>query len=512
MKPGKQKLSFDLGDEESITAIEEARSLEILPRRMVVLLPLPSFGSANSMLDITSDLLFASFGAELLAAHSDSASSEFAPDRGSIDQRIRLCLKGPRPEILPALEVCYHFFNLGDEGIPGFETKYPEIWDRFDEFEDGIESFPIQVPELADLYLVNLIGSYDEMESESPEHFAKEIARHPERKLSFHRSAYSSRLGGPCFASRESWLIPASLNLDKFFRTTGQRYRLPDFESGKIVVVQNSAFAITASQIVHFPLDRFVKSRIAASLAADRDEEMSRFDWNDGVFTGSGFRDHISSLVPESARGTPSQNAGCLVHASGDLICADDRTNIHVLYDTRPLNVHEATTLLDALTALAEEVAPFAGTSKPVTCDWARLDDEQFESLCYDIIASLPRFDSATLRKMGKSRSRDGGRDLVVNDLPPPGGTPRKWIFQCKLVTDGSSLSGRKLQDVGDMLEQYGAQGFGVMTSAPIDATLYDKLEAVCKRRGIEERHFSVLELERALGRLPHLRLRYFSA
>lgn len=60
------------------------------------------------------------------------------------------------------------------------------------------------------------------------------------------------------------------------------------------------------------------------------------------------------------------------------------------------------------------------------------------------------------------------------------------------------------------MLEHYNAQGFGVMTSAPIDATLYDKLDAICSKCKIEQINFSVLESERALYYDDILRCRYF--
>ncbi|MFV8871282.1 hypothetical protein [Serratia fonticola] len=53
-------------------------------------------------------------------------------------------------------------------------------------------------------------------------------------------------------------------------------------------------------------------------------------------------------------------------------------------------------------------------------------------------------------------------------------------------------------------------QGFGVMSSAPIDATLYDKLETVCGKHGVEQMNFSVLELELALFRHEFVRRRYF--
>jgi hypothetical protein len=80
---------------------------------------------------------------------------------------------------------------------------------------------------------------------------------------------------------------------------------------------------------------------------------------------------------------------------------------------------------------------------------------------------------------MGKSRSRDGGRDIVFHTTGRAGQPPVKWIVQCKLIRDGSSLAGSKVQ-VADPVDQYGAGGFCVMTSGVIDSTLYDKLEGCC--------------------------------
>src|SRR3546814_10310028 len=76
-----------------------------------------------------------------------------------------------------------------------------------------------------------------------------------------------------------------------------------------------------------------------------------------------------------------------------------------------------------------------------------------------------------------------GGRDIEIFDMPRPGeDRPRKWIFQCKLVSGKGSLSATKVVDIGDLLDHYAVGGYGVMTSAQIDAPLSDKLEAVCDR------------------------------
>ncbi len=49
------------------------------------------------------------------------------------------------------------------------------------------------------------------------------------------------------------------------------------------------------------------------------------------------------------------------------------------------------------------------------------------------------------------------------------------------------------------------------MTTAPVDATLYDKLEAVCRDRQVGEMHLSRVEIKRALAANPALRNKYFS-
>lgn len=46
-----------------------------------------------------------------------------------------------------------------------------------------------------------------------------------------------------------------------------------------------------------------------------------------------------------------------------------------------------------------------------ISCPWHQLDDEQFEQLCYDIITK--KHHPIEIHKIGKSRSRDGGRDIV---------------------------------------------------------------------------------------------------
>ena len=112
---------------------------------------------------------------------------------------------------------------------------------------------------------------------------------------------------------------------------------------------------------------------------------------------------------------------------------------------------------------------------------------------------------------MGKSRSRDGGRDITFNTPTRAGKSSVKWIVQCKLIKDGSSLTKKKLIDVSDTVAQYGAGGFCVMTSGVIDSALHDKLEAIADNTSIEIDEWSRLEIERFLAKHPEIKYRYFS-
>jgi hypothetical protein len=182
------------------------------------------------------------------------------------------------------------------------------------------------------------------------------------------------------------------------------------------------------------------------------------------------------------------------------------------LYDTKPLNLEQTKVLYESLGNALQLVGDAVGLPSGPGVDWAALDDEQFEQLCYDVIYAHPKFDSATIRKLGNSRSRDGGRDIEIWEMPlVRGGHRKKWIFQCKL-TKGKSLGATKITDIGDMLDQAAANGFGVMTSTLIDATLYTKLDEVCGRRSVAQLNFSSLELNRAIMRNASLRNRYFAS
>lgn len=349
------------------------------------------------------------------------------------------------------------------------------------------------------------------MRYDAPDYYDEQIKKYPEREVGFSRSAFSTRAGAECYASPDSWLVPASLDLDKFFEVTEQNYRACDFLSAEVIVIAGNSIALADGVTAYLPMSQYFKSRVCASLTLRHDEDAwppDTFDWSDASFTFSAMGDYIRERFPSTAASGPVRER-CLVHRTGTLIIVGDGRFNHILYDTRPLNAVEMKGLYEQIGRLAQAAGALIGLSES-KLDWTRIDDEQFEQLCYDVIFAHSKFDSSTIRKLGSSRSRDGGRNIQVQEMPRvPGGHGRKWIFQCKL-TRSISLGASKVPDIGDMLEQHDAEGFGVMTSALIEATLYDKLDNLCRRRSIEQLNFSSLELERALIANPSLRKKYF--
>lgn len=118
-----------------------------------------------------------------------------------------------------------------------------------------------------------------------------------------------------------------------------------------------------------------------------------------------------------------------------------------------------------------------------------RIDDEAFELLIRELLVREKGVHR--VRKVSSSNERDGGRDLIVEWNTPPikgerlgaieEGSPytfRRVIVQCK--ASQRSVGKSKVQDIGDTIEHYGAQGYFLCVSSWLSTTLTNHLE---KRR-----------------------------
>ena len=96
--------------------------------------------------------------------------------------------------------------------------------------------------------------------------------------------------------------------------------------------------------------------------------------------------------------------------------------------------------------------------------DWSKYSPQDFERICRELLCRSGKFDPDTVRSFGKVNSRDGGRDIEIRTRARPGVSPAKWIFQCKRYLNGRSITKSDI-NVSDMIDEYGIEGFGIMTS-----------------------------------------------
>lgn len=500
-------------DVENIKNLQQSANIDI-----EIFIPLDSVGFSSSYIDICEDYLEAIWAGERLANACQHAQVVYARDHNKHKSFFKLTVTNPNADFYEALIDCIILYKRFDDTVSDIPPEdYIRLQDEVLSLENNLDNLNVKLPALLDGYYANLIcGKYYEMRSDAPDDYRNEIIKYPERAFGFWVSAYSSILGARCYASTDSWIVPKSIDLNNFFKVTGQNYTLDKFKLSSILVLNGVSYTTSDLIISYFPMRQYFKSRICSSIELSRDEDLwppDLFDWSNATFTHSPYNNHLRDQIDHdsSLLAPPSTSEICYIDLNGTLAIVDDGKFYHLLYDTSELKSSQIKILNANLSNALLSTGVNIGFSGKLTHDWSKIDDEQFERLCYDIIYSHPRFNSETIRKLGNSRSRDGGRDIQVYDIQTnPRLAPKKWIFQCKLVTGKGSLSASKLIDVSDMLDSYDVEGFGVLTNTTIDATLYDKLDKLCSKRGIEQLNFSALEIEKELIRKPYIRMKYF--
>lgn len=343
-------------------------------------------------------------------------------------------------------------------------------------------SLTLRFPDLADDYMANLLHAADVWD-DTPGSRTRYQKQFPETKFGYWKSFASTRFGFPLYCSSEAWVAPPNVDLTVAISSYGFGEPRPQisFDPAQITKIDGQpALLVSDCQAVPVPQSAILDAtRFTSALQPfGRQREVKGKNW-------------LLSKCGEVAvmRSPLGQHAGfCDQHVTG----------------TRVLTAY-----MERCEDVADRLRRLLGVAIHTPCVWNKFDDELFEQLCYDLTRRLPRFDPSSVRKMGTSRSRDGGRDIVAMTRTRPGSEPRRWIIQCKLVTSRRSLAGNSI-NVSDTIDQYGAAGYMVFTNAVIDATLYDKLEAIGKNRSIDVDAWSGMEVERFLQGHRDLLERYF--
>jgi hypothetical protein len=468
------------------------------PGYIVLEVPCDSINSSQYPTHIALDYLWALFIGESIASFCKPISFQIDYE----NMPVTVCFVF-QPENL--IDFTQNLYLL----LPTFEdTSFDEldvnIQEMYEEFVDSLEEPKLSFPDLGDLYLANFVGGiyylYEDEEEEEREKLIEELyIENPEWRYGFWRSFASNNIDYNFYnSSSHGWIVPLSVNIETLLKDYGGFInRLPQLEEAKKISSLNlPSITFNKTNIVIYPEDKINKSRECAQHIWFTSTNSKARRISSGIreyrdFYGIG---HIEKLF---------------LSPEGDILIVHDEVAQYVFFDDsfKRIKNEVIEKYLDVTNKLSEVSRTLLGKPTDIACSWDELDDEQFEELCYDIIDYY--YQPTKIRKMGKSRSRDGGRDIEFQTPERIGKEAVKWIAQCKLIRDGSSLTGTKVQ-VSDTVDQYGAGGFCVMTSGVIDSTLYDKLDGITRNRGVETAPWSRLEVERFLARHPELRDRYF--
>lgn len=455
--------------------------------KMILLeVPCSSWGGCNSNLDIANDYYVALILGESIAEYCEEISSDI--DNSSIQ------------------------FLLQARDITGLAEKlawYSQLTqDEYDEFYSDFnleERTKIYFPDLADSFLANYIAGEDDLGDEYVEELHQ---KYPERRHEFWKSFASLEMGYEFYVSQYSWIVPLGYSIKELLKKHGGfKDGLPALEEAEYLSLLNlSPIVFNRTSIVKYPLAKLDKAQKCAEDVWSKSFTLEKKDGGSIIFGKNDKIDNILINYDYKREITEIQKEIKQIFLSkqGNVLILCDSVCQYVFFrkSIELLKYEELEKYLNVLSKM------FDGFSE-ITVPWNQLNDEQFEELCYDIICY--RYNPAKIRKMGKSRSRDGGRDIEFQESDRLGQSPIKWIAQCKLIRDESSLTTSKVSNIMDTVDQYGANGFCIMTSGVIDSGLYDRLDGIKRNRGIEIDSWSRLEIERFLAKHPKLRDRYFS-
>jgi hypothetical protein len=487
----------DVSPEELAREISEQNSLRIR-------VPLPSVNRSNSHLDIVSDYLDASYALEYLGKHYEKHVLKKKWDRTYFPY-FELTIFDANPTEL-ADSVLYLIWGFQYPELEEDETDFLNYRESVNEYEITLTEGAPLFPEIIDDYFANLInGAYFELE---PDVFEDQIKAFPERKFGFWRAAHYNQDDSRVFISVDSWIIPSEIELFSAFKALGYE-ESPSFLNAELLLIDGRVIAVTEGLGLEISLEAFLQCIGCAEECIKSEEFRHKYDWA---------RDLMMRDFSPTRKLSPAKSLGnlelkklkCYVSEYREFLIIETFAAKCVIFSVSTLTKSEAAHLSELACNISSSISDEVFSHSDIALPWLTIDDEKFEELCYDIVYHNPKFDRTTIRKMGKSRSRDGGRDIVVYTKPEIGKKPKKYIFQCKLYAPKSSINTSNLTSISDVVDQYGADGYGLMCSCYIDSTVYDRLDGIAANRSIQVETWSKFELERYVARRSLIKARFF--
>ncbi|HHX8485344.1 TPA: hypothetical protein ACVO3E_001920 [Vibrio diabolicus] len=463
--------------------------------RVVIKVPTPS---SSTMLDVAFCYLEASYVFEKLA--SSFKCSELRNVSGGYEITVQEFDYAELSKLIFEFVCILSSNDFIDE-----DEQYSYIEKR-QQFESDIYEIPLHFPDLIDLYNANMInGGLDESGIEL-------VNRAPAHRYGYWHAAEYLRTDKQVLYSKSCWIVPNKVDLKEVFQRNGYDERLSIIPAN-LLLINSEALVLSENAALQVPMAEIIQG-IACIDDVLPSDEIGYFPHmldklNGSFFASSSNYELFNSTKPSSFW---NDNTAFELTASefGEFVVFRTDTAQLIVFNVTSPPYTRTINFLSAMHTISSSFEDGLVPTASQDLDWERLTDEEFECLCYDVIYHNSKFDWRTIKKMGLSRSRDGGRDIVVYTRELHNQKPKKFIFQCKLLKKSKSLNTTNSGVTADVLEQYKPQGYGFMTNQVIDATLYDKLDDICGKRNIQVNNWSLLEIENFLARRPNIRRKYF--
>jgi hypothetical protein len=441
-------------------------------------------GYCQSSIDVMQDHLNMAFIWEKLSQYSDITKYERNYD-SSPPEILATLIPYQNSIIQLAEELRYVSILKTDDSDPN-EEDWEDIVMTIDDFQENIEQISFKFPnEIEDYYanyinqgLYEIASEYSDHEEESDdeeEYLSSCFNKNPEWKYGFWKNHLPNTPKESVYCSSFCWIVKNDIDVNSVLsKHSGIEYFV--FDDADLIrnLIINNFTAIDFNSLENFDLTLSFIDKLTGS-------------------SSSNFKFQVS------------QNT--------DIVKVSYSEYYIVYFSFQALRENALRKLYEKTSLLKEKLSILLDISKDIYYDWNIFTDESFEELCHNIIYNDIRFDNQTIRKMGKSKSRDGGRDIVVWTKPLSGNLAKKYIIQCKLLQKSLTLSKSMMNNVSNVIMEYDADGYIIMTNAVIDSGLYDMLDGFNKNPKMNtdtKINYSKFELERYLDSHKDIKQKYF--
>ncbi|SHO57650.1 hypothetical protein [Vibrio quintilis] len=305
------------------------------------------------------------------------------------------------------------------------------------QFECDIYEIPLHFPDLIDLYYANMINgglNEDGIELEN---------RAPAHRYGYWHAAEYLCTEKKILYSQNCWVVPNEVDLKEIFKRNGYDERLSIIPAN-LLLINSEAMVLSENAALQVPMGEVIQG-IACIHEVLPSDETGYFPHmldklNGGFFASSSNYNFFNSTKPSSFW---NDNTAFELTASefGEFVIFKTDTAKLIVFNVTTPPYTRTVNFLSAMNTISSSFEDGLTPTFSQPLDWNKLTDEEFECLCYDVIYYNSKFDWRTVKKMGRSRSRDGGRDIVVSSRRHllPSAAPLRTV-RATFTAYGSSL------------------------------------------------------------------------